>query len=148
MCRFVYVCVCVSAIFYISRRKTHYDSVSLSFSISEKSLVWLISFTFKRTGLLGCLLGTLIRQRRSPESYKCIFLSPFFFTPFLWYLLKPSILYRVFKTRLKMFIIALQEKREIEKRRERDPVPEEYYYIILKSRNDKMCKASYQKLFR
>lgn len=39
------------------------------------------SLLFKRTGLLGCMLGTLIRQRRSPESYKCN-LSFSLLTPF------------------------------------------------------------------
>lgn len=76
LCMSVYVCVCVSAIFYISSQHTAIP-FPYHLSISEKWLVWLISLTFKRTDLLGCLLGTIIRQRRSPESYKCILLSPF-----------------------------------------------------------------------
>lgn len=132
---------------------THCDSeflIIFHFFFSEKWLVWLISFTFKRTGFVGLsVLGTLIRQRRSPEILQVYFSSSFFYA-FLRYLLKPSILYRVFKTRLKMFIIALQEKerqrkREIERKRE-TRYPKSTINIMLKSLNDKMCKT-YRKPF-
>lgn len=50
---YVYVCVCLR--FSTNRRNTLRFRFLIIFHFSEKWLVWLISFTFKRTGLLGCL---------------------------------------------------------------------------------------------
>lgn len=60
-------------------RVLKYTGICVRFSIHRNTLPYFFivfhrrsgmsgsSLSFKRTGLLGCLLGTLIRQRRSPE---------------------------------------------------------------------------------
>lgn len=98
--------------------------------------------SFKRTDLLGCLLGTLIRQRRSPESYKCN-LSFSLLTPFygiFWSLAS----FIVYSDTAKCLLLPYKRKRDRE--RERPGTENLPLHNAVKSRNDKTCKI-YSRIF-
>ena len=94
------------------------------------------SLSFKRTDLLGCLLGTLIRQRRSPESYKCnlSFSLLTLFYGIFWSLAS----FIVYSDTAKCLLLPYKRKRDRE--RERPGTENLSLHNTVKSRNDKPCK--------